>query len=139
MPGLDEVSDITIRKRITVRSAREKGNRAERKVAEAYRRYDIDPKATRMPMSGAMSHFKGDIWKPNDYQYVDEVKCQETVKIWKWWAQAEAQADGMRIPILHITRNNSQILTVMDMETYMDLRKTIMDLEKQLQEPEEGE
>lgn len=118
----------------TPASRKAKGNRAERRVAEAYRRYDIDLKATRMPMSGAMSHFKGDIWKPNDYQYVDEVKCAETVKLWEWWRQAEAQADGLRIPILHITRNNSQILTVMDLETYMNLRAEILQLSKKLED-----
>lgn len=85
-------------------------------------------------MSGAMQHFKGDIWKPNDYQFVDEVKCAETVRIWEWWRQAESQADGLRIPVLHITRNNSNILTVMDMETYMDLRKQILDLEITIKE-----
>lgn len=116
----------------TPQTRRAKGNRAERKVAEAYRRYGIDPKATRMPMSGAMTHFKGDIWKPNDYQYVDEVKCQETVKFWKWWQQAEEQASVGRIPVLHITANNRPILTVLDMDTYMDMRRTILDLEKSI-------
>lgn len=125
---------LPLKKRITPRSAKQKGNRAERKVAEAYRRYEIDPKASRMPMSGAMQHFKGDIWKPNDYEFVDEVKCAETVKFWQWWAQAESQADGARIPILHITANHRPILTVMDLDTYLDLRKQIKDLEKTLNE-----
>lgn len=122
------------KKSITSGSRKAKGNRAERRVAEGYRRYDIDPRATRMPMSGAMTHFKGDIWKPSDYLYVDEVKCSERVKLWEWWLQAESQADGARIPVLHITRNYSQILTVVDFETYLDLRKTILDLEKRVEE-----
>lgn len=113
----------------TPASKKAKGNRAERRVAELYRRYDIDPKATRMPMSGAMSHFKGDIWKPNDYQYCDEVKCQEKVKLWEWWNQAVDQAVN-RTPVLHITGNHRPILTVMRIEDYMDMRATI----KQLQE-----
>lgn len=129
-----EPTELPLPKRIKPRSAKAKGNRAERKVAEAYRRYGIDPKATRMPMSGAMAHFKGDIWKPSDYQFLDEVKCSEKVKLWEWWRQAEAQAEGARIPILHITRNNSNILTVMDLETYMDLRKIIKDFEDQIRE-----
>lgn len=120
----------------TPRSKKEKGNRAERKVAEAYRRYDIDPKATRMPMSGAMAWHKGDIWKPNDYKYVDEVKCQETVKFWAWWSQAQSQANMGQVPVLHITGNNRPILTVMDLEDYMDLRKQVMDLEKIIKEME---
>lgn len=120
----------------TPASKRAKGNRAERKVAEAYRRYNIDKKATRMPMSGAMAWHKGDINKPDDYQYVDEVKCQERIQIWKFWEQAEEQATLNRIPVLHITGNNRPILTVVNMETYMDLRKTIIDLEEKIKELE---
>lgn len=110
-------------------SKKAKGSRLEREVAGAYRHYDIDPKATRMPMSGAMTHFKGDIWKPNDYEYLDECKNSEKVKLWEWWNQAKEQASGARIPILHISRNDSPVLTVMAMETYMNLRKEIKDLE----------
>lgn len=120
----------------TPASRKAKGNRAERKVAEAYRRYDIDPKASRMPMSGAMQWHKGDIWKPNDYKFVDEVKCQETVKFWAWWEQAQSQASMGQTPVLHITANNRPILTVIDMEDYMDLRKQVMDLEKLIKEME---
>jgi len=114
----------------TPASKKAKGNRAERRVAELYRKYDIDPKATRMPMSGAMTHFKGDIWKPNDFGYVDEVKNQEKVKLWEWWSQAESQAVGMQTPVLHITGNHRPILTVITIEEYMNLRATV----KQLQE-----
>jgi len=113
----------------TPQSKKAKGCRAERAVAEAYRHYGIDPKASRMPMSGAMMWHKGDIWKPNDHEYVDEVKNQEKVSLWAWWAQAESQASGLQIPLLHITRNNSPILTVMKLDSYMNLRKTIKDLE----------
>lgn len=118
----------------TPASRKSKGNRLERKVAEFYRHYDIDPKATRMPMSGAMSHFKGDIWKPDDYYYLDECKNSERVKLWEWWGQATEQADGVRIPLLHISANNRPVLTVMRAETYFDLRKEIKDLEKLLEE-----
>ncbi len=118
--------------KVSAKGRKEKGSRAERKVAEAYRHYGIDPQATRMPMSGAMAWHKGDINKPNDYRYVDEVKCQETIKFWPFWEQAVSQATNERIPILHITSNNRPIVTVMSLETYMDLRKTIMDLEEQI-------
>lgn len=114
----------------TPASKKAKGNRAERKVAEAYRRYDIDPKASRMPMSGAMQWHKGDIWKPNDYKYVDEVKCQETVKFWAFWEQARSQASMGQVPVLHITGNNRPILSVLDMEDYMDLRAEVKQLTK---------
>lgn len=118
----------------TPASKKAKGNRAERKVAEAYRRYDIDPKATRMPMSGAMAFHKGDILKPNDYGYIDEVKCQEKVQIWKFWEQATSQASMSQVPVLHITGNNRPILTVLDMEDYMALRSQVLQLEKQIAE-----
>lgn len=118
----------------TQASRKAKGQRAERKVAEYYRRYGIDKKATRMPTSGSMTWYKGDILKPNDYTFIDEVKCQETVKFWRWWEQAQAQATGGRVPILHITANNRPILTVMTIETYMDLRREIMDLNKVIKE-----
>lgn len=119
------------RPKVSAKGRKEKGSRAERKVAEAYRHYGIDPKATRMPMSGAMAWHKGDINKPNDYQYVDEVKAQEAIKFWPFWEQAVSQATNGRTPVLHITSNNRPILTVISLETYMDLRKTIKDLEEQ--------
>lgn len=118
------------RPKVSAKGRKEKGSRAERKVAEAYRRYGIDPQATRMPMSGAMAWHKGDINKPNDYQYVDEVKCQETVKFWAFWEQTVSQATNNRTPVLHITANNRPILTVITLEEYMNLRKTIKDLEQ---------
>lgn len=110
-------------------SKKAKGNRLERKVAEMYRHYDIDKKATRMPMSGAMNHFKGDIWKPNDYAYLDECKNSERVRLWEWWEQASEQASGARIPVLHVSANNRPILTILTAETYFDLRREIKDLE----------
>lgn len=116
----------------TPQTKKQKGNRLERKVAEMYRHYDIDPKATRMPMSGAMTHFKGDIWKPSDYEYVDECKNSERIRLWEWWEQAESQALASRIPVLHISSNFRPILTVISAETYFNLRKTIRDLEEKL-------
>lgn len=120
----------------TPRTRKEKGNRLERKVAALYRQYDIDPIATRMPMSGAMAWHKGDINKPNDYQYVDECKNSERVQLWQWWTQAKEQATNNRIPLLHISANSRPILTVMNAETYFDMRKTIIDLEKRIKELE---
>lgn len=116
----------------TASSKKAKGSRLEREVATAYRHYGIDDKATRMPMSGAMAHFKGDIWKPNDYEYLDECKNSERVKLWEWWDQAKEQTKGTRIPVLHISRNNSPVLTVIALDTYMNMRKEIKDLREAL-------
>ena len=121
----------------TAASKRAKGSRAERKVAEAYRRYDIDPEAKRQLLSGG-GYLKGDIYKPNDYQYVDEVKCQEKVKLWEFWNQTTEQAKMNQVPVLHITGNNRPILTVLNLEDYMNLRAEVKQLEKQIKELQEG-
>lgn len=110
-------------------SAKAKGKRLEQKVAAAYRHYEIDETARPMPASGAFTHFPGDIWKRNDFEYLDECKNQEKVKLWEWWGQTTSQASGNRIPILHVGGNFRPILTVMSLEDYMNLRKTIKDLE----------
>lgn len=116
----------------TPASKKAKGSRAERKVAELYRRYDIDPNASRMPLSGAIASLKGDIHKPNDYKYCDEVKNQEKVKLWEFWEQTTLQSGTNRVPVLHITGNHRPILTVLRIEDYMDLRATIKQLEEKV-------
>ncbi len=113
----------------TSSSKKAKGSRLERKVAELYRHYDIDKDAKRMPLSGAVSYMRGDIFKPNDYAYIDECKNQEKVSLWSWWNQAEAQASMGRVPLLHVGGNYRPILTIMRAETYFDLRREIKDLE----------
>lgn len=111
-----------------LKSPKNKGSRAEREVASLYRKYEIDPDAKRMPGSGAFTHLKGDLLKPNDYEWLDEVKNQERVQLWSWWEQAVNQAKPNRTPVLHITSNHRPILTVMRIEDYMNLRKEIKDL-----------
>lgn len=97
----------------TAATRKAKGSRAEKKVAERYRYFKVDETAQRMPLSGAMSHFKGDIHKRNDYDWVDEVKNHETVKLGEFWDQAVAQTSGgLRTPVLHITANYRPIITV---------------------------
>jgi hypothetical protein len=113
------------------KSAKAKGSRLEHKVAALYRHYEIDPSANRMLLSGG-GYLKGDIYKPNDFEYLDECKNQETVSLWKWWNQTKEQAGGNRIPILHVGGNYRPILTIMEVETYMNLRRQIKDLEEEL-------
>lgn len=98
----------------TAATRKAKGTRAEKKVAERYRHYKVDETAQRMPMSGAMAHFKGDIHKRNDYDWVDEVKNHETVKLGEFWTQAvEQTSGGLRTPVLHVTGNYRPIITVL--------------------------
>lgn len=94
-------------------SKRAKGRKAEHQVAERYRYHGVDETAQRMPMSGAMTHFKGDIHKRNDWDWVDEVKNHETVKLGEFWRQAVEQCDsGLRTPVLHVTGNWRPLITI---------------------------
>ena len=103
----------------TAATRKAKGSRAEKKVAERYRHYKVDETAQRMPLSGAMSHFKGDIHKRNDYDWVDEVKNHETVKLGEFWQQAvEQTSGGLRTPVLHVTGNWRPIVTVIRKEDF---------------------
>lgn len=97
----------------TAASKKAKGKKAEKKVAERYRYHKIDETARPMPLSGAMTHFKGDIHKRFDYAYIDEVKCHETIKLGEFWDQAVAQTSGgLRTPVLHVSSNYRPIITV---------------------------
>lgn len=91
-------------------SKKAKGVRLENKVAERYRHFEVDETARRMPLSGAMSHFKSDIYKRYDVEWVDEVKNHETVRLSKFWEQAAFQAN-MRNPVLHVSANFRPIIT----------------------------
>lgn len=117
----------------TPRSRKAKGNRAEMKVAELYRRYKLFPKAQRMPMSGAMTFHKSDILKGEADDWSDEVKNQERVQLWQWWEQASNQAGQFQKPILHITGNHRPILSVMRIEDYMNLRAELKELRDELE------
>jgi Holliday junction resolvase len=104
--------------------AKQKGSRAERRVAEALRR--VDPNASRMPLSGADSHLKGDV--RTDLPYCFEVKCQERVSLWKFWEQAVEQAHYAS-PVLCITANYRPLIAVVSMDTLVHL----LHCEKQLE------
>lgn len=114
----------------TAASKKSKGSRLEHKVAALYRHYDIDKDAKRMPLSGAIPGLKGDIFKPNDKGWVDEAKNQEKVKLWEWWEQTKSQAFGLQKPVLHVSGNYREVLTIMKVEDYMHLRAC----EKQLED-----
>lgn len=118
--------------KITAKGRRQKGKKFEREIAALYRHHHIDDSAQPMPMSGAMEFHKGDILKKRDNEFVDECKNQETVKLWEWWGQAQAQATGMQRPVLHIRRNLTEPVTVMSTDSYFQLRLEIMQLREQL-------
>ena len=116
----------------TPASKKAKGNRLERDIAAAYRSSGLFPKAQRMPMSGAMAFHKGDIFKGELDEYVDECKNQEKVKIWEFWEQTVNQCGAYDKPVLHISGHYRPILSVIRFEDYIDLRKEIADLRKLL-------
>jgi hypothetical protein len=119
-------------------SKKQKGSRLERFVAEAYRHHGIDKDAKRMPLSGAFDGLKGDIFKPHDKEWVDECKNQEKVKLWEFWEQAKSQARGLQRPLLHVSGNYREVLTVMKLDDYMHLRQCERQLEELLDEQQKG-
>ncbi len=95
----------------TAATRKAKGTRLENRVAERYRHWGVDSTARRMPLSGAMSHFKSDIYKRNDIYWIDEVKNHETINLRKFWEQTTEQA-LLNFPVLHISSNFRPIVTI---------------------------
>lgn len=112
------------------RSARAKGSRLEKRVAEEYRSIGID--ARRMPLSGAITHMKGDIWKATYDGWIDECKNAETVKLKEWWQQALRQR-GKAEPVLHISANYRPVITVISSEKYYQLMQELEDTGQRFQ------
>jgi hypothetical protein len=109
----------------TYRSRKAKGNRLESRIAAEYRKIGIE--ARRMPMSGAMTHMKSDIFKPIPDGYHDEVKNQETVKLRDWWNQTTSTC-GRNIPVLHISANYRPVITVMSSSQWYQLLQELKDI-----------
>lgn len=107
-------------------AAKDKGSRLERLVAEQLRRSGLDPKASRMPLSGADSHLKGDV--RTELPYTIECKNTERIQLWKSWEQAREQSH-YHPPLLCVTSNYRPVLAVMDLDTLVHL----LQCEKQLE------
>lgn len=118
----------------TTQSKKAKGSRLEKEIAKMYRR-KLFPRATRMPMSGAMMFHKGDIFKGERDFWLDECKNQETWKVHEWWEQTCNQCGAYEKPVLHMSRNYQQEpLTLMKTRDYFELREELFDLQKLLEE-----
>lgn len=74
-----------------------------------------------------MQFHKGDIFKGEADEYVEECKNQERVQLWQWWQQAKDQCSGLEKPVLHVSGNYREILTVIRFEDWLDMRKEIKD------------
>lgn len=101
--------------------AKDKGSRLERKVAKLIRQKGLDPKARRMPLSGAWSHFPEDIY--TELPVHIECKNQEKLRIWEWWQKIRHRHN----PILVVSGNYRPILAVVDIDYLLDLLKTEQD------------
>jgi len=99
-------------------SAKAKGSRLERAVAQAIRHKGLDDKAGRMPLSGADSHLKGDV--RTDLPYTIECKNTERVQLWKAWQQAVDQSH-YHPPVLCISANHRPVLAVVELDTLLNL------------------
>ncbi len=105
---------------MTLKSPKAKGSRLEREVARMIRSY-LDIEAMRMPMSGAWSHFKTDIYSP-DFPYSVECKNSEKFQLWQYWEQAESQA-GKKTPILVHSANHRPVMVTLKFDEFLNLVK----------------
>lgn len=112
----------------TAASKKSKGRKLELRIAAELRAVGIDAKRT--PLSGA-GWMKGDVTEiGSNNMWVHECKNQEKVKLWEWWEQTKSQAFGLQKPVLHVSGNYREVLTIMKVEDYMHLRAC----EKQLED-----
>lgn len=108
-----------MRKANTHASKKQKGKALESWVASELRRTKADPDARPMPLSGALTFFKGDIRTSLPYSF--ECKNQETTKVWSWYEQAKADASGIEKPIVIFKRNYSQPMALLSAEDLINL------------------
>lgn len=108
-----------------MKTSKQKGNKLERIIATFYAR-KLDKDARRMPTSGAIDSFKGDILKRIYDGWSDECKSRERIVIYEWWDQAVAQA-GNQKPALHVKANHRDPLTVIATKDYFDMREELQD------------
>src|SRR4030042_6799810 len=83
---------------------KQKGSRAERMWAKLIEKYLGTP-AKRMPLSGSVAGLEGDIFSPGS-KFHWEIKNQEVWKPLEYYRQAKIEAQGGRIPVVVMTKNN---------------------------------
>ena len=101
---------------------RQKGARLERRIVKELVRSGLVPKAKRSFQSGAHWSWKSDIYAPG-LNFSIEAKNQERIGIWQWWEQASSQRKPYSPPVLMFTSNFRPILTVMDIQDWINLVK----------------
>lgn len=115
-----------MRKAHTARSKKAKGRALEQWLAAELRRTGADPNARAMPLSGAIAHFKSDIYTKLPYSF--ECKSQETTKVWTWYEQARTQTGLNETPVVVFKRNYSPPLALLSAADFINMVAEIVDL-----------
>lgn len=108
------------------RTRKAKGSKLETWLASELRRTGADPGARRMPLSGAMAHFKSDIFTKLPYAF--ECKNQENTKVWEWYEQAKEQTSGLEKPVVVFKRNYSEPMALLSAADLIDMMAEIVQL-----------
>jgi hypothetical protein len=101
------------------RSAKAKGTRLEVEIAKAFRDAGLDKKASRMPLSGAISGFKSDIH--TSLPFIIEAKNQETWSPLAYMDQAQRDSDLTgKMPVVVMSKNRlPQPMVMMKFEDWI--------------------
>lgn len=92
------------------RASKDKGYRGERELAKLLASCGLT-EATRMPLSGSLPDFPGDVRLDG---FCVEVKRTERLDLWGSLKQAAAAARGGRVPLLFFRRNHSPWYVVLE-------------------------
>jgi hypothetical protein len=108
------------------RTEREKGRKGEAEVAAIYRRHGLEVRGLEGtgdhlvvcgPASGLVLH--------------SETKRQETARVWLWWEQASSEAAPGAMPLVHMRRNRSPWLAVLELERFAGMVARLEELERE--------
>ena len=96
---------------------RERGARGEREVVQLVREHGW-PGAERSS-NGRAQVGRGDIALGPEFTSIDVKFCEKT-EPWKWWRQAERDADG-RMPVVAFRRSRSPWLAIVELDELLEL------------------
>jgi len=109
-------------------SSRRKGSGGEREVAKILAAAGLT-EAVRMPLSGALADFPGDV-RLNGW--CAEVKRTERLDLWGAWRQACAAARGGVDPIVFNRRNHSPWLATLEIQTWAEMENELREWRRRL-------
>lgn len=98
------------------RSERDKGRKGEAEVAALWRVAGGEVRG----LEGVGDHLviTPGLFGPTIHS---EVKRQETARVWAWWEQASSEAPLGTMPVVHLRRNRSPWLALVDAATLAGL------------------